>query len=179
MPCQGRSAIVLVYRECVRAEALPHRGQTEVASAVAALSVMRPALAERQMRSRFCESGRMVWFGIGDLGEWRNVGCPKQHARRFHRKPGRTTKPGQVHSLRSRRRRQALWAERYRHSQRRHCVRQARRKYRQRHSLYGDKGNDSLYASIGVRDLHAFSSTVVSAGTPGKRVPFSVVSASG
>src|SRR5215217_3549680 len=90
MPCQGRSAMVLVYRECVRAEPLPHRGQTEVASAEAALSVIRPALAERQMRSRFCESGRMVWFGIGDLGEWRNVGCPKQHARRFHRKPGRT-----------------------------------------------------------------------------------------
>src|SRR5215212_8574811 len=96
MPCQGRSAMVLVYRECVRAEPLPHRGQTEVASAEAALSVIRPALAERQMRSRFCESGRMVWFGIGDLGEWRNVGCPKQHARRFHRKPGRTKEGGKT-----------------------------------------------------------------------------------
>jgi hypothetical protein len=29
------------------------------------VSVMRPASAQRQMRSSFCDSGRMVWFGIG------------------------------------------------------------------------------------------------------------------
>src|SRR5215217_1671703 len=90
IPSQGRSASVLVYLECTRPENLPHTGHSALGSVVVAASVRRSASAEIQIRRSELGSGRMVWFGMADLGEQLEHGFIGQHAASSHRKLGRT-----------------------------------------------------------------------------------------
>jgi hypothetical protein len=98
-PGQGRSASVLVYRECILTDRFAHTGQTATRDEVLAARVMEFSVARTPIRFSSLGVGRIVRESdMGNLDDLLDlVGC--QLAAPPHRKLGRTTKQGQVQGI--------------------------------------------------------------------------------